>query len=67
MISDTNTKENHDIILGYALEAFPGRRIQLDFEHGQWFATDIETGENWSVVDCMDRDGYDYIDFEPLQ
>lgn len=26
------------------------RRIQTNFEHGQWWVTDIDTGAQWSSV-----------------
>jgi hypothetical protein len=27
------------------------RRINADFEHGQWWITDLDTGAQWSVHD----------------
>lgn len=27
------------------------RRIQTDFEHGQWWVSDLDTGAQWSVCD----------------
>lgn len=41
------------------------RRFQADFEHGQWWVTDLDSGAQWSVVDCQ-RDGIDYLDFEEV-
>jgi hypothetical protein len=28
------------------------RRIQTDFEHGQWWVIDLDTGAQWSVCDA---------------
>ena len=28
------------------------RRVSADFEHGQWWITDLDTGSQWSVCDC---------------
>lgn len=30
----------------------PVDRIQPDFEHGQWWITDLDSGAQWSVNDC---------------
>lgn len=39
---------------------------QADFEHGQWWVTDLRSGAQWSVVDCQTQDGIDYLDFEQV-
>jgi hypothetical protein len=39
------------------------RRLSADFEHGQWWITDLDSGAQWSVVDCLGPAG-DYFDFE---
>jgi predicted cupin superfamily sugar epimerase len=39
---------------------------QTDFEHGQWWVTDLRSGAQWSVVDCQTADGVDYFDFEQV-
>lgn len=41
-------------------------RFQTDFEHGQWWVTDLKTGAQWSVVTCATADGVDYLDFEQV-
>lgn len=35
-----------------------GERLSADFEHGQWWITDLDTGAQWSVVDTSR--GYDF-------
>jgi predicted cupin superfamily sugar epimerase len=42
------------------------KRIQTDFEHGQWWVTDLHTGAQWSVVDCQTPSGFSYVDFEQV-
>ena len=34
---------------------------QVDFEHGQWFVTNVETGAQWSVIDTSGG-----LDFEQV-
>lgn len=41
------------------------RRIQVDYEHGQWWVTDLDTGAQWSVVDVGTPFG-DAFDFEQV-
>lgn len=41
------------------------RRLQVDFEHGQWWVTDLRTGTQWSVVDCENAQGF-YFGFEKV-
>jgi hypothetical protein len=33
-------------------------RYQYDFEHGQWWVTELGTGRQWSVVDTSN--GFDF-------
>jgi hypothetical protein len=39
------------------------RRFSAAFEHGQWWVTDLTSGAQWSVVDCVGAEG-EYFDFE---
>jgi hypothetical protein len=41
-------------------------RPQADFEHGQWWITDLESGAQWSVVDATGGRSVDGFDFEPV-
>ena len=62
MICITDTQEARDIILTHAQEddglSIHGRtmRLQVDFEHGQNFATCLDCGAQWSVHDVGDQD-----------
>lgn len=40
------------------------RRIQTDFEHGQWWVTERGTGAQWAVNDC--DGGIAEFDFEQV-
>lgn len=42
-----------------------GRRMAAHFEHGQWWVTELQTGAQWSVVDCEGPAGF-YFDFEQV-
>jgi hypothetical protein len=42
------------------------RRLQADFEHGQWWVTLLGSGAQYSVVECQSADGIDYLDFEQV-
>lgn len=44
----------------------PRSRMQTDFEHGQWWVTDLRSGAQWSAVDCETQDGVFYFDFEQV-
>jgi hypothetical protein len=64
---ETNTPEVAKAIL-VAFEDDQGREIgssQADFEHGQWFVTVIETGQQFAVCDA-EKDGVFYFDFEEV-
>jgi len=44
------------------------RRVRLaaDFEHGQWWITNLDTGAQWSVVDADGGPAVDGFDFEQV-
>ena len=43
------------------------RHFQTDFEHGQWWVTDLPTGRQWSVVDASGLPVYhNGFDFEQV-
>lgn len=37
-----------------------GYHMATDFEHGQWWVTDLKTGRQWSVVDANTLSGFDF-------
>ena len=39
---------------------------ETDFEHGQWWITDLRTGAQWSVVDAEGGRSVDGFDFEQV-
>jgi hypothetical protein len=42
------------------------RKMQLDFEHGQWWVTDKRTGAQWSVCDAEGPGSVDGFSFEQV-
>lgn len=40
--------------------------VNVDFEHGQWWVTEILTGAQWSVVDVEGPNTSDGFDFEQV-
>ena len=63
MLRSENRKLRNEVLLA-AQEALPGRRLQVDFEHGQWWVTDVDKGGQWSVVDAVGGSSVDGFDFE---
>ena len=47
-------------------KGFYRRRVCSNFEHGQWWITDLDTGAQWSVCDGVgfEADGFDGFCFE---
>ena len=66
LMTETNTPEMHDRILEDAKEALERRNLQADFEHGQWWITDLRTGAQWSVNDAETATGHRYFDYEQV-
>jgi hypothetical protein len=72
--SETNTLEVKEDIRAdfegsefYRGDADDGAHdYDYDFEHGQWFVTELRTGRQWSVVDCETALGEEYFDFEEV-
>lgn len=42
------------------------RRLQTNFEHGQWWITDQQTGAQWSVVDATGPGSDNGFSFEQV-
>jgi hypothetical protein len=56
-----------EIRIGHAVsEALGIARFQCDFEHGQWWVTDLDTGAQWSVCDAEGPGSTDGFDFEQV-
>lgn len=70
LMSETNTPAMERRVLHAAARARLGngrdRRYQADFEHGQWWITETNTGAQWSAHDCQDAAGVDYFGFEQV-
>jgi Na+-translocating ferredoxin:NAD+ oxidoreductase RnfG subunit len=50
----------------HSVHGFHPTRVQVDFEHGQWWASNPLTGASWSVVDAEGGDSVDGFSFEPV-
>jgi len=67
LMTETNTPAMHKRVLRAAnYKLGHTRKFQADFEHGQWWVTELGTGAQWSVVDCQTQGGVDYLDFEQV-
>jgi len=68
LISTTNTSEAEKLIIttfvNMDLLDDPNDDCQLDFEHGQWWVTNLRTGAQWSVVDASGGRSLHGLDFE---
>lgn len=40
--------------------------LPADFEHGQWWITDRETGAQWAVNDAETETGHEHFDYEQV-
>ena len=59
---ETNTPEMEQRIRTQFTEFNSAANPQIDFEHGQWWVTDLKTGAQWSVNDAAGDD----FDFEQV-
>ncbi len=50
---ETNTVEMARRVSGAARKQLKLRRLQTDFEHGQWCVTDLRSGAQWSANDTV--------------
>lgn len=64
--TETNTPEIEKRVRRAARHRLGKGRYQTDFEHGQWWVTNLDTGAQWSVVDCETPEGVFYFDFEQV-
>lgn len=66
LITSTNAKRALNKIKRAAKLARLGRKLQFDYEHGQWWVTDTIAGATWSCVDAYPGIDYSGIDFEQV-
>ena len=63
--STINSPEvEQDILWAAAQRLGRTRRLEADYEHGQWWITDLDSGRQWSVVDAEGGPAVDGFDFE---
>jgi hypothetical protein len=62
--TEQNTPEIEQRIVWAVSEALGIARFSVDFEHGQWWVTDLDFGAQWSVVD--EEPGTDGFGFEQV-
>lgn len=70
--TEQDTAAMYERVLAAAVASLglSSQRLQADFEHGQWWITDIPTGAQWSVCDATGPDSgrfrgtVDGFDFE---
>lgn len=64
--TETNTPAMEERILEAAAAYGLPLDMSADFEHGQWWVTDRNTGAQWSVIDASGGRSVDGFDFEPV-
>ena len=71
--SETNTPAIEKKILNAAVHylhqgdhSLGFKHFQADFEHGQWFVTNLHTGAQWSVNDAEGPGSIDGFSFEMI-
>ena len=62
---ETNTRAMRDEVYTAAMQDLNVSDIQVDFEHGQWFVTQLSTGAQWSVHDA-ESNGNEYFEFDQI-
>ncbi len=66
LLSTINKPAIYNRVLRAARYKLGKGRYQADYEHGQWWVTELGTGAQWSVVTCQTTGGDDYLDFEQV-
>ncbi|MBU1621883.1 MAG: hypothetical protein KJ604_20700 [Gammaproteobacteria bacterium] len=64
--TETNTAAMERRVLRAAHAILRCPRLQADFEHGQWWITDLRTGAQWSCVDAEGPGTVNGLDFEQV-
>lgn len=64
--TETNTYAMQKRVLSAARKILKRRILQADFEHGQWWITNVATGAQWSVVDAEGGHSVDGFDLEQV-
>ena len=62
--TEQNTKSMMNRVLKAARISLRERKLQADFEHGQWWISSLKTGAQWSVVDAEGGPAVNGFDFE---
>ena len=62
----SSNPELREEVLEVAEEKFGAGTLSVDYEHGQWWVTILETGAQYSVVDAEGGDSIDGYDFEQV-
>jgi hypothetical protein len=63
---NTATMEKRISKAAHVALGIPSRHICADFEHGQWWITNLRSGAQWSVVDAEGGLAVDGFDFEQV-
>ncbi len=62
--TEINSTEMEGRVCAAFTERYGSARIHADFEHGQWWITNLDSGAQWSVVDADGGPAIDGFDFE---
>lgn len=63
---ETNTAAMARRVSGAARKSLKLRVLQTDFEHGQWWVTDLRSDAQWSVNDAEGAGTVNGFDFEQV-
>jgi hypothetical protein len=64
--TETDTPAMEQRVTDAATAALGLARFSVDFEHGQWWVTDLDTGAQWGVHDATGGDSVDGFSFEQV-
>ncbi len=64
--TEQNTPQMGTRLLAAAREYFGREDLQVDFEHGQFWVTNVSTGAQFSVCDAVGGDAVDGFTFEQV-
>lgn len=56
--TEQNTRRTERAVLRAARTQLGRRRLQADFEHGQWWITDLTSGAQWGAQDEDSPSGF---------
>lgn len=64
--TEQNTPQMTDRVLAAAHEYFGREDLQVDFEHGQFWVSNVASGAQFSVCDAVGGDAVDGFSFEQV-